>query len=89
MIHFDISKLELELVELEKQTLEEGFWTDTAKSTSILAKVKSLKNKCNTYQRIYLELNNLQELTQLVQLENDEQMANDILKNTEIIRKRT
>ena len=87
MIHFDISKLELELADLEKQTLEEGFWADTTKSTTILSKVKTLKNKCSTYHIITQELINLQELTELVSLEEDEQMAKDILKNTEIISK--
>lgn len=87
MIHFDISKLELELSDLEKQILEEGFWTDTTKSTTILSKVKTLKNKCNTYHKIAQELANLQELTELVTLENDEQMAKDILKNTELVQK--
>lgn len=87
MIHFDISKLEVELSNLEKQTLEEGFWSDTTKSTIILARVKTLKNKCNTYSKIAQELENLIDLTELVALEKDEQMAKDILKNTELIQK--
>ena len=87
MIHFDISKLEVELSNLEKQTLEEGFWSDTTKSTIILARVKTLKNKCNTYSKIAQELENLIDLTELVALEKDEQMAKEILKNTELIQK--
>ena len=87
MIHFDISKLELELSDLERQTLQEGFWNDTTKSTTILSKVKTLKNKCITYNKISQELKNLQELTELVSLENDDQIAKDILKNTELLEK--
>jgi len=87
VIHFDISKLESELSELEKQTLEEGFWADSAKSSTILTKIKSLKVKFTTYSRLTSEVNNLIELTELVELENDEQTAKDIIKNTTIIQK--
>jgi len=87
VIHFDISNLEKELSDLEAQTLQEGFWNDTTTSSSILSKIKSLKNKCNTYNKISQELTSLQELTQLIELEQDEQMEKDILKNTEIIQK--
>ena len=82
MIHFDIAKLEQELAELEKETLQDGFWNDSAKSSTILTKIKSLKSKCNTYSKLTNELKSLEELTELVTLENDEQMAKDIIKNT-------
>ena len=85
MIHFDIAKLETELAELEKQTLEDGFWNDSAKSSTILSKIKSLKNKCTTYYRLINELKSLEELTELVGLENDEQVAKDIIKSTTAI----
>ena len=85
MIHFDISKLEKELAELENQTLEDGFWNDSTRSSTVLSKIKSLKNKCNTYSRLVTELKSLDELTELVTLENDEQMAKDIIKNTTAI----
>ncbi len=87
MIHFDISKLESELSILEKETIKEGFWNDSTKSSSILSKIKSLKNKCNTYHRLKNEIKSLQELTELVTVENDEQMAADILKNTLTLQK--
>lgn len=70
---------------MEKQTLEEGFWNDSTKSSTILSKIKSLKAKCNTYSRLTSELRGLEELTELVNLENDEQMAKDIIKNTNLI----
>ena len=81
MIHFDITKLENDLAELEKQTLEEGFWNDNSKSSTVLTKIKSLKSKCNTYAKLVNELKSLEEITELVSLENDEQMAKDIIKN--------
>ena len=85
MIHFDIAKLDQELAELENQTLEEGFWNDSTKSGIVLSKIKSLKAKCSTYFKLVNELKSLEELTELVSLENDEQMAKDIIKNTAAI----
>ena len=82
MIHFDITGLERELAELENQTLIDGFWNDTTKSSVILAKIKSLKSKSTLYHKLESDLKNLEELTELVTLENDTQMAKDILKNT-------
>ena len=87
MIHFDISKLESELSDLEKETLNEGFWNDTTKSTAILSKIKTLKSKCSSYNKISQDLLNILELTQLVELESEEQMEKDIIKNTEQIQK--
>jgi len=87
VIHFDIAKLNEELVLLEKKTFEENFWTDSTQSSTILAQIKSLKTKCTTYSKITNELKNLLELTELVNLENDEQMAKDIIKNTALIQR--
>ena len=79
---FDISKLEIELSDLEKETLKEDFWQDAKKSNTILSKIKNLKNKITKYKTIENELNNLKELTELVNLEPDEEIAKDIIKNT-------
>ena len=79
---FDISKLETELKDLEAQTLKEDFWQDTKQSNKVLAKIKSLKNKVNEYKTIENEIQNLKELTELVNLEPDEEMAKEIIKNT-------
>ena len=79
---FDISKLEIELSDLEKETLKEDFWQDAKNSNTILSKIKNLKNKITKYKTIENELNNLKELTELVNLEPDEEIAKDIIKNT-------
>ncbi len=79
---FDISKLETELKDLEAQTLKEDFWQDTKQSNKVLAKIKSVKNKVNEYKTIESEIQNLKELTELVNLEPDEEMAKEIIKNT-------
>ena len=80
---FDIVSLEKRLKELENETLKEEFWlkapTETAK---ILAQIKQLKGKVESYQNIENEIPNLQELTELANMENDEDVAKDILKST-------
>ncbi len=79
---FDINKLEKEQKELENQTTEDGFWNDTKKSTKILSQIKSIKLKTSKYNQIRNEIINLQELSELVELENDIEMAKEVIKNT-------
>ena len=85
MSHFDISKLENELKDLEAETLKEDFWQDIKHSNKILAKIKSIKNKVNEYRKIESEIQNLTELTDLTNIEPDEEIAKDIIKNTKIL----
>ena len=81
MSHFDIPKLKEELTELEQQTVAENFWNDSKNSAKVLTKIKQLKSKCTEYENITNEITNLQELTELVELEPDEEISKDILKN--------
>lgn len=84
---FDIAVLEKELKDLEIQTSEPNFWNDQKNSNQILAKVKNIKGKCTEYQRITNETINLLELTELVELESDEEIENDIIKSTKQLQK--
>ena len=84
---FDIASIEKEIKELEKQTLKENFWNDNKNSTNVLSKIKQLKNKYESYNNIQNEIKNLQELTELVNLEPDEEIAKEILKNTKKVEK--
>lgn len=79
---FDIAKLDKRLKELEKQTIEENFWNDSKKSSQILTEIKMTKNKISKYKELENEIINLQELTELVEIEPDEAIIKDILKNT-------
>lgn len=84
---FDIDKTEAELKELENQTIQEGFWNDSKTSSKVLTRIKQLKSKCTSFRKIETEIQNMQELTELVELEPDEDVAKDILKNTKKIEK--
>lgn len=79
---FDIAKLEKDLEELEKETMKENFWGDSKNSSKVLGKIKTIKNKCSSYRNLEIELTNLLELTELAELENDEEVAKDIIKTT-------
>ena len=82
MIHFDIPRLTNELSELEKQTSNPEFWSDSSKSSKVLQQIKIIKNKKDKYEKIESELNNLIDMNELLLAENDEDMANDLVKST-------
>ena len=82
MSHFDIVKLGQELKQLEEETAKQDFWNNSSKSNKILLQIKKIKNKCNKYNMIKQETENLLELIELVQLENDTEIINDIIQNT-------
>ena len=79
---FDISKLEDELKELEKQTTEADFWSDSKKLSVVLGKIKSIKSKCENYRKIEKELRNLIEISELLKIELDDEMVKEVTKNT-------
>ena len=57
---FDIARLEEQLQILEKQTMEENFWSDSKNSSKTLTKIKNIKNKTVEYKKIKNEIFNLQ-----------------------------
>ena len=82
MIHFDVVRQEEELKVLEAKTMEANFWEDTKISNKILSEIKLKKNITSLYRKIEEDLNNIQELTGLVKLEYDEDLAKEIVANT-------
>lgn len=84
---FDISKLKIELSDLENQTIEENFWNDPKNSSKVLNKIKQLKTKCTDFSKIQNEIENSQELIELLKMEPDEEIIRDLLKNTNILQK--
>ena len=80
---FDIEGIDKELKQLEEQTVKEGFWQqDSSETGKILSKIKQIKNKVVKYKKVKQDVINLQELTELANLESDEEVARDILKST-------
>lgn len=87
MIHFDIAKLEQELNELEKKTLESDFWDDTKIANNILDKIKSIKNKRKKYREIEADLASIKDIIDLLKIEYDESLANEMIKDINKIEK--
>lgn len=87
MIHFDLPKIEENLKELEHKTMEDGFWNNQKESNIILQQIKQLKNKQTKYNQIKNNLDNLEEINDLLLIENDENLSNDLLKDTNELEK--
>ena len=87
MIHFDISSLENKIKDLERKTGEVGFWDDIKISTSVLSELKQYQNKVNKFKSIKENLQNLLDLNDLLNLEEDEELVKELLKNTNTLQK--
>ena len=87
VIHFDISKLEKELKELEDKTIQDGFWNDQKNSNKVLAEIKNRKGKVTKFKELLNELNNIKELIDLVEMEDDKSLEGEISSNTKRIEK--
>ncbi len=81
---FDIAEKKRELESLEAKTLEQDFWNDSKESGKVLAKIKSLKDIVSNYSKIYDEVVNLIEMTDLVMADFDEDLKKEILNNTKL-----
>ena len=87
MIHFDVENKDKELKELESKTTENDFWNDTDNSSKVLKQINSLKSKVEGFKKLNNELNNLLEMSELLQVEEDEELAKELLKSTYTLEK--
>ena len=63
------------------------FWNDTDNSSKVLKQINSLKSKVEGFKKLNNELNNLLEMSELLQVEEDEELAKDLLKSTDTLEK--
>ena len=77
-----INELENVLKKLEEESLKEDFWNDQAHSSKVFAKIKTLQRKINSSKKLEEELNNLFEMNELLNVENDNDLVKELLKNT-------
>ena len=81
---FDIEKIKSEILDLEKQVADEKFWQkDSNETAKVLAQMKQLKAKKEKYEHAEKEIINIEDLTELVKLENDDTVVKEILKSTQ------
>lgn len=67
--------------------MEEGFWNDTKRSSTVLQKLKACKNKYQKMTSIETNWKNLKELNELLSLEEDLELIKELLKNTAKLKK--
>lgn len=86
---FDITNVSKELEKLESKTLEPNFWEDSKLNTPILQQIKILKDKKESYFKVFNEVNNLIEMNELLEIEFDNDLMNELLQNTKELTKNT
>lgn len=87
MSPFDIPNLKKEIEELEKETMKDGFWNDIKNSSTTLTKLKQIKNKYENYEKLNNEIKNIEEISELIKIEFDEEIAIDIIKSIKKLQK--
>lgn len=87
MIYFDISNLKDKIHELEKIINNPDFWSNYQDSTTILSKISCLKNKLNNYINLKKEIDDLQDLNDLLLKNFDNELALELVNNTNNIEK--
>ena len=88
MIHFDLKSLKNSIEKLENETMQDGFWNDNKNSSNVLQKLKNVKNKYNNFNNIKSEIDNLIEMNDFLLIEKDDEMENDLAKNTNKLAKK-
>lgn len=79
MSHFDIFKLEKELLELERKTTVAEFWNNSKKSSSVLKQISSLKSRTEKYRKVKDNINDSIELLEMLKLEEDEVLEDELI----------
>ena len=79
MSHFDIVKLQNELLELEGKTTIADFWSDSKNSSFVLKQISNLKSKTEEYRKVKDNLNDSIELLEILKLEPDEGLENELI----------
>ncbi len=82
---FDLTAISNRIEELEKETMQEGFWNDAKGSSVVLQEMKSLKNKHTKFTKIQEELKSLEELNELLLIEEDDELVKELLSHTKIL----
>lgn len=77
-----IEDLEKQLNEFEKQTEEASFWLDSQKSGGILKQINSLKSRIERFNKVNLECVGVLELLELLEIEYDQDIANEFVSTT-------
>jgi peptide chain release factor 2 len=78
VIHFDPAKTDERIKELEKLTMEPGFWEDNKKSQKVLQETKALKDKQEKYKKLLEKSEDVEVLVELAIEENDSSLVKEV-----------
>lgn len=81
-----INEMTEKVAELEAQTLEEGFWNDTAKSSRILQNIKQMKDKIEAYHDLLTRREDALTLAEMAIEEQDESSLEEVERELNYIR---
>lgn len=84
----DVAELENKVEELEKKTLQEGFWNDTKSSNTVLQELKSLKSQLKKLEELSKITHTSEDLIEFLEMENDEELSKELLANITILQKK-
>lgn len=68
--------------------MQDGFWNDTKTSSVVLQEMKSLKSKYTKFNSVIEELKNIEDLNELLLIEEDNELAKELLKNTKTLQEK-
>ena len=74
MSHFDLADKKNQIEELDKKTLEDGFWNDQKKAQSAIRTRNNLKNIVDSYQALDDTLKSLDETADAIKEVFDEEL---------------
>ncbi len=86
-ITIKVDELKSTVEELEKQTTDANFWSDSANSSKVLKCIKQNKDKIEEFENLTLAVDDAHTLCELSIEENDESSTDEILSEVENIRK--
>lgn len=87
MIHFDLPNIQKRIEELDLKMQDNDFWNNPKESSAVLTESKRLKEKLTRYNKLKQDIENVQDLNELLLSENDDEMAKDVLEDTEKLEK--
>jgi peptide chain release factor 2 len=67
-----------EIAELEKEAAADGFWNDMENSQKVLKRTKQLKNKCQNFEALQSQWDDLYTICEMALEENDDSMLDEL-----------
>ena len=82
-----IDEIRKEAEEMEKQTLDQDFWSNAENSAKVLRNIKQLKSKIENYEKLAAKVEDTLTLTEMAIEENDESLVDEITSEVREIEK--